>query len=624
MCGIVGYMNLNGAMVDANIIDNMCQTLVHRGPDEAGTFVDKNIGIGMRRLSIIDLKTGTQPITNEDNTLYIVFNGEIYNYRELKPDLVNKGHIFRTNSDTEVILHLYEEHSEGCLEYLNGMFAFAIWDKRKKKLFCARDRLGIKPFYYFLDKDRLIFGSELKTILEEKGLDLGLNFEALSQYLAFEFIPFPNTLIKNIKKLPPGHFMYAGDDGVQIRQYWYPENIEEKVRSEADVIEELYSLLKDSVSLRLRSDVPFGAFLSGGIDSSSIVALMSDLLDGDVKTFSIGFDDKTYNELDSASQVARLFNTDHKEQVIDPSAIDLIEKLINHMDDPIGDFSIFPTYLVSKLARESVKVVLSGDGGDELFGGYDTYLAQKLYGYYAHVPSEIRKYLVVPAVNMLPPTKKKKGIINKTKHFIGGTTMPDKYDHFRWMTFTRPEDNKHIFQDGVLQSINIDRVFSFIPKYLNENSSNGINRSMYVDIKSYLVDNILVKVDRMSMATSLEARVPFLDHRVVEFALSVPHELKIKNLTTKYLLKKMARKSLPDNIINKPKQGFSIPMKNWLKGPVKNLMTDMLSYNHLKEQGIFNPAYVQKLIKEHLDNDANHSHKLWSLILFQLWKQKFT
>ena len=328
MCGIVGYMNLNGAMVDANIIDNMCQTLVHRGPDEAGTFVDKNIGIGMRRLSIIDLKTGTQPITNEDNTLYIVFNGEIYNYRELKPDLVNKGHIFRTNSDTEVILHLYEEHSEGCLEYLNGMFAFAIWDKRKKKLFCARDRLGIKPFYYFLDKDRLIFGSELKTILEEKGLDLGLNFEALSQYLAFEFIPFPNTLIKNIKKLPPGHFMYAGDDGVQIRQYWYPENIEEKVRSEADVIEELYSLLKDSVSLRLRSDVPFGAFLSGGIDSSSIVALMSDLLDGDVKTFSIGFDDKTYNELDSASQVARLFNTDHKEQVIDPSAIDLIEKLI--------------------------------------------------------------------------------------------------------------------------------------------------------------------------------------------------------------------------------------------------------------------------------------------------------
>ncbi len=623
MCGIVGYLKLNGETVDTKTIDNMCRTIVHRGPDDVGSFVKENVGIGMRRLSIIDLETGKQPISNEDNTLHIVFNGEIYNYRELRPDLVKKGHKFRTNSDTEVILHLYEEYSERCLKFLNGMFAFAIWDEKKKELFCARDRLGIKPFFYLLDKEKLIFGSELKTILEEKKLNLELDFEALSQYLAFEFIPFPRTLISGIKKLPPGHFLFAGKEGVKIEKYWNPEDIEVRTRTEDEAVEELYTLLKDSVRLRLRSDVPFGAFLSGGIDSSSIVALMSELLDGDVRTFSIGFDDKTYNELSYAGQIAGLFKTDHTEQVIEPSAVDLIENLINYMDDPIGDFSIFPTYLVSRLAREKVKVVLSGDGGDELFGGYDTYLAQKLYQYYSIIPSRVRENVILPFINMLPPTEKKKGLINKAKHFVGGTSMPDKYAHFRWMVFLRPEENSCIFSDEISGGIDAESAFSFIPEYLNENRLSGINKSMYLDIKSYLVDNILVKVDRMSMATSLEARVPFLDHRVVEFALSIPHHLKIKNFKTKYILKKMNERSLPDNVINKPKQGFSIPMKNWLKGPVKPMMTDMLSYNRIKEQGIFNPDYIKRLIQEHLENKCNHSHKLWSLILFQLWKDRF-
>lgn len=623
MCGIVGYMRFDDRPVDRGVIDRMCSTIIHRGPDDAGTLVKANVGLGMRRLSIIDLQTGKQPISNEDGTLHIIFNGEIYNYRELRPDLVKKGHVFKTSSDTEVILHMYEEYSSGCLKYLNGMFAFAIWDEAKKELFCARDRLGIKPLYYYLDEKRLIFGSELKVILEEKELGLDLDIDALSQYLSLEFVPFPNTLIRSIKKLPPGHFFTVSEKGFHIVPYWNIEEVQEKERSEEETVEELFSLLQDSVRLRLRSDVPFGAFLSGGIDSSSVVGMMSGLLDNQVETFSIGFHDRSYNELEYAGQVARHFNTLHTEHILVPSVIDLVENLVNYMDDPIGDFSIFPTYMVSRLAREKVKVILSGDGGDELFGGYDTYIAQKLYEYYSLIPSRMRKYVILPIIEMIPPTSKKKGIINKAKHFIKGASISEQYNHFRWMIFLKPDDKNHIFHNDVIGRINSAESFSFIPRYLNENRLKGINRSMYVDIKSYLVDNILVKVDRMSMAVSLEARVPFLDYRLVEFALSIPQEMKIRNFRTKYILKKMAGRFLPGNIVNKPKQGFSIPMKQWLKGPIKDMMTDMLSHERLKRQGIFNAGYVEKMIKDHLENRMNNSHQIWSLMLFQLWKERF-
>lgn len=623
MCGIVGYLRFDGKRVDKQVIDRMCQTIVHRGPDDVGSYLTDNIGIGIRRLSIIDLEKGHQPISNEDNSIHIVFNGEIYNYKELKSNLIKNGHMFKTDSDTEVIVHLYEDYSTGCVQYLNGMFAFAIWDDKKKELFCARDRLGIKPFYYFYDGRILLFGSELKVILEKKDLHLDLDYDALFQYLSFEFIPYPSTLISTVKKLPPGHYLFINHKGLKIEKYWHVEEIEEKERTEKEAIDTLYTLLKDSVRLRLRSDVPFGAFLSGGIDSSSVVAMMSELLDHKVKTFSIGFEDKSYNELDYAGRVARLFRTDHTEHVLKPSAIELVEKLIDHLDDPIGDFSVFPTYLVSKMARQKVKVILSGDGGDELFGGYDTYIAQKIYKFYSKIPYFLRKNLILPFSNKLPPTEQKKGLINKIKRYIEGASLSEEYSHYRWMAFLRPDENDLIFHPDISQSINREMAFSFITKYLGENKLKGLNRSMYLDIKTYLVDNILVKVDRMSMATSLEARVPILDHRIVEFVLSLPQDFKINNFKTKYILKKMAKGILPDNIINKPKQGFSIPMKNWLKGPVKSLMTDMLSYSRIKRQGIFNPDYIENLMKEHLENKDNHSHRLWGLILFQLWKERF-
>lgn len=624
MCGIVGYFNRNRESVDEKVMNDMLQKIHHRGPDDMGCYIDKNIGLGMKRLSIIDLQTGHQPIANEDNTLHIVFNGEIYNYIELREILQKKGHFFKTDSDTETILHLYEEYREDCVQYLNGMFAFAIWDETRKSIFCARDHLGIKPFYYYLDQYEFLFASELKAILEEKGIKRSLDYTAISQFLSFEFVPNPRTLIDSIKKIPPGHWLFVSERDTKLEKYWRLEDITISSRSEEDTVDELYTLLKDSVRLQLRSDVPFGAFLSGGIDSGIMTAMMSELLGEGVKTFSIGFENASYNELEYARTVSRKYKTHHTEYTLEPSSIDLIEKLVYHMDDPIGDFSIFPTFMVSQLAREKVKVVLSGDGGDELFGGYDTYLAQKFYyNYYQYIPKTMRERFLVPICNLLPPTEKKKGIINKIKRYVDGAELPSEYEHFRWMIFFEQKEYRTLFTEDSLNQFDLARSYYFIPNYLENAGNTGLNRSMFLDIKSYLVDNILVKVDRMSMATSLEARVPFLDKRVVELAFSIPDKFKIKGRRTKCILKKMAGRLLPEKIINRPKQGFSIPMKNWLKGPVRSMMTDLLSYDRIKKQGIFNPVYIELLIKEHIENKNNHSHKLWSLMLFQLWNDTF-
>ncbi|MFQ5455868.1 MAG: asparagine synthase (glutamine-hydrolyzing) [Nitrospirota bacterium] len=619
MCGIVGYFNIDGSPVNEEMINNMLHKIHHRGPDDMGCYIKRDIGIGMKRLSIIDLTSGHQPISNEDNRLHIVFNGEIYNYIELRDVLQKKGHLFKTDSDTETILHLYEEYREECVTYLNGMFAFAIWDEVKRTIFCARDHLGIKPFYYYIDQNRLIFASELKALLEDSYIDRSLDYTALTQFLSFEFIPSPRTLIDSIKKLPPGHWLRVSGKGTRIEKYWRLEDITLSSRPVKDTEEELYSLLRDSVRLQIRSDVPFGAFLSGGIDSSTITAIMSELLGEGVKTFSIGFKNESYNELEYSREVSKRFNTDHTEYILEPSSIDLIERLIYHLDDPIGDFSIFPTYMVSKLAREKVKVILSGDGGDELFGGYDTYLAQKFYHYYQLIPRLVRENLLNQICSLLPPTEKKKGIINKIKRYVDGANLPLKYEHFRWMTFVRQREYDTLFTEETLQQFDITGSYSFITNYLNSAGDTGLNRSMFLDVKSYLVDNILVKVDRMSMAASLEARVPFLDRRVVELAFSMPDLLKIRGRTTKYILKKMAERLLPERVIYRQKQGFSIPMKNWLKGPVRAMMMDLLSYSRIQKQGIFNPIYIENLIKGHLENRDNHSHKLWGLMLFQLW-----
>lgn len=618
MCGICG-VSFQHKPVPESLVKAMCDKITHRGPDEAGYFIHENFGMGMRRLSIIDLSTGTQPIYNEDHSLAIVFNGEIYNFQSLREELRSKGHRFYTNADTEAIVHAYEEWGTESPEHLNGMFAYSIFDHTSQRLFLARDRVGIKPLYYYWDGKTFAFGSEIKSILEVPGIDRSIDVEALNRFLTFEYISAPESIFQKVRKLPPGHWLLFENGRLSIQKYW-DVPFEDEFLSEEEAKEELRALLSDSVNLRLISDVPLGAFLSGGIDSSTIVGLMAGHMDQPVKSFSIGFEDSSYNELDYARTVAHAFHTEHKEFIIQPDAVSMVEKLIYHLDEPFGDFSIFPTYLVSKMAREHVTVILSGDGGDELFGGYDTYVADKMAQTYRQIPGFIRKGLVEPFARALPPTAQKKGLVNKIKRFTEGAAYPADLQHVRWMIFLSEKDRAALFLPDHLENIRDGATYSLMRDYFSRaKTGDRLNQQSFVDLKTYLVDDILVKVDRMSMATSLEARVPFLDHRIVEFAFRVPGNLKIKNGETKYILKEAMRDLLPEKILTRDKQGFSIPIKNWIRHELKEMMLDILSPEKIRREGFFQVEYINRLVEEHLKGKENHSHRLWALMMFEWW-----
>ena len=624
MCGIAGIVYTDrDRPVAIDDLKRMCGSLIHRGPDDEGFFTRGNVGLGMRRLKVIDLVTGGQPISNEDGSIWIVFNGEIYNYPELRRELEQKGHKFSTHTDTETIVHAYEEYGENCVSKLNGMFAFAIWDDSRKKLFLARDRIGVKPLYYFFDGHRLIFGSELKAILQCKDIPKNIDHQALDAFLTFEYVPAPLSIFAEIKKLPAGHVLTFERGKVSTRQYWDLRFYSARA-GEDELGETLYGLLKDAVRMRLISDVPLGAFLSGGIDSSTLVALMSELMDRPVKTFSIGFDDLSYNELEYARTVAKYFGTDHEELTIRPDAVNLVSDLIKHLDEPLADVSIFPTYLVSKLAREHVTVVLSGDGGDELFGGYEWYVAQKLARHYGYLPKAMKTRLIPSLIGLVPPSPKKKGPVNKLKRFVEGSALPESLRHFRWSSFLTGEAKQDLYSDGLRQSVNHDatcaRFTSYFDAYIEADPT---WQEQFADVKTYLADDILVKVDRMSMANSLEARSPFLDYRVAEFAAGLPSDLKLKGLQTKYLLKRCMRAKLPPCILKRKKEGFSIPMKNWLQQELRPMMEDMLSPKRVSQEGLFNSVYIEKLKADHLDGVANNSHQLWSLMVFEIWRSTY-
>jgi asparagine synthase (glutamine-hydrolysing) len=600
----------------------MCESIVHRGPDDQGLYTCGNVGLGSRRLEVIDLETGHQPMANEDESVWIVFNGEIYNYRSLREELGRRGHRFQTRSDTESIVHAYEEFGEGCLEKLNGMFALAIWDVPRQRLFLARDRLGIKPLYYYFDGKQLVFGSELKAILQAPGVERSVDLVALNNYLTFEYIPSPRSIFQKVHKLEPGHYLtWDGGDPVKS-SYWH---LSVQPNDQQDSGRRLRELMADAVRLRLVSDVPLGSFLSGGVDSSIVVALMAQLADGPVKTFSIGFKDSSYNELEYARAVAERYATDHHEYVIEADAVELTERLISHFDEPFGDFSIFPTYLVSQMARQDVTVALTGDGGDELFGGYDTYLAQRFDRRFYHWwPKAIKKGIFEPLADRLTPREKKKGLVNIFKRFIQGARLPGELSHARWMIFLTQAERMLLFSPEIREQLAQSDPYDFLRRHAGDAGQvDELNRSGYVDVKSYLVDDILVKVDRMSMAVSLEVRVPFLDHRVVEFSFSLPPDQKIRGLQTKYLLKQTMNDLLPAAIRRRDKQGFSIPIKNWLRDQLRPMMTDLLAESRLRSQGFFNAAYVSRLVDEHLRGVENHSHKLWSLMVFESWYQAY-
>jgi len=622
MCGICGYVETYPDLAqDPSLLSSMTDIMRHRGPDEVGYYADECAHLGVRRLSVIDLESGQQPVSNEDGNIQVVFNGEIYNFKDIRRALLAKGHRFQSNCDSEVIAHAYEEYGYHCVDHFNGMFALAIWDRSRRRLYLARDRIGIKPLYYWFDEGRLVFGSELKAIMLHPSVPATVDPTSVDQFLTLEYIPRSRSILKDVFKLEPGHYLTFEQGRLEKVEYWdlQPRDHPGDERRSAET---LLELMTDAVGLRLISDVPLGAFLSGGIDSSSIVALMSRAQKDKVRTFSIGFDDQTYNELPWARLVAKEFQTESYEKTLSPDILGLAIKLGRHLDEPIADFSIFPTYLVSELARSQVTVALSGDGGDEIFGGYETYRAERLSRYYNLLPALLRNDVVPWAMTRVRPRAAKKGLVNKTKRFVEGAAMPNHWQHMRWMQFMRDKDRGDLYRQDLFESIDRDELAREVRDLFGRVSAyEPLAQQQYLDIKTYLPDNILTKVDRMSMAVSLEARVPMLDHRLVELAWSLPEHWKLTAATSKVILRKAMSGLLPTEVLTKPKEGFSIPMKLWLGGPLRGLMHDLLHPDRIKLRGYFDPVCTERWKSEHVSGQRNHSHRLWALMVLEMWMQ---
>ncbi|HEY8258901.1 MAG TPA: asparagine synthase (glutamine-hydrolyzing) [Gemmatimonadales bacterium] len=621
MCGIAGIVPLNGGTpADGSQLGAMCATIVHRGPDDEGCDIRDGVAIGMRRLSIIDLSGGHQPIFNEDRTVRVVYNGEIYNYRELRAELEAAGHHFATASDTEVLVHLWEEHGSNFAARLNGMFAVALHDSRRRRFVLLRDHVGIKPLYYAMTPRHLIFGSEIKAILASGLTSRTLDVDALGQFLSWEYVPAPHTLLKEVKKLEPGAMLEVDLATSQVTQrtWWHLNGHTAAYRSAGEWEEAVDAKVRQCVTRQLVSDVPLGAFLSGGVDSSLVVAAM-----GPAQTFSIGFDDPSYNEVAWSRRVAESLGVSHSVEVIRPDVVGLFEHLMPFLDDPIGDFSIFPTYLVSKLAREQVTVVLSGDGGDELFGGYETYAAQEKARAWQRIPGFLRSGVLEPFISGLKPRPEKKGLVNKARRFVEGLGHDERLGHARWRLFTGAALRQELFAPDAHRALGTPIEAHILALAEEAGPRSELDRGLYVDLKSYLSDNCLVKIDRMAMAVSLEGRVPLLDPELIELAFSVPADLKLYHGDTKPLLKRVAARHVPRECVYRPKQGFSIPIKNWLDGELKPLVDELLGSDRIRREGLFRVETVERLRREHSSGVANHSHVLWSMLVFEDWRDRW-
>lgn len=604
----------------------MNDRLVHRGPDDEGFFQKDGIGLATRRLSIIDLATGHQPLVSQSGNSWITYNGEVYNYPELRQELVGRGCTFRTQSDTEVVVNLYEEFGLDFVKKLRGMFAFAIFDQKNRRLILARDPIGKKPLYYSQKKNgNLVFASEIKSILQFPGIGRDVDPEALDFFLTLEYIPAPFSILNEVKKLPAGHMLVYEDGRTTVREYWDIQP-NEKSRPFAAARDEFLGLLEEAVRLRMISDVPLGAFLSGGIDSSAVVATMARISRLPIQTFAIGFEERSYSELPFARLVAEQFKTDHQERTLTADIQDLVQRLARGLDEPLGDFSNFPTFLVSSLAREKVKVALSGDGGDEIFGGYEHYRAQQIARFIDPPVLRPIRFLAGRAARFVPPSELKKGLANRLRRLGQGFANDPANRHFRWMLFLTASQKHRLYHPDFLKESfvrDLPEREPFRTYFQRSRQFTGINRDLYLDLKTYLPDDIMVKVDRMSMAASLETRAPLLDTRLVEFAFSLPPGWKVRGGTGKWFLKKAMAGILDERIICRQKQGFSIPIKNWLKTDLREMLLDTLSEKRIREIGIFSVPYVQGLIREHLQNRDDHSHRLWSLMQFSLWNDYF-
>ena len=621
MCGIAGIVARPDEVVEAADVHRMCQTIAHRGPDDQGIRGDGPVGLGMRRLSIIDLSGGRQPIHNEDQSVWVVFNGEIYNFPELRRDLERRGHTFYTHSDTEVIVHLYEEMGADCVKQLRGMFAIALYDKQKRSLLLARDRLGKKPLHYALHNGRLLFGSEIKAILAVAPELAEVDSEGLLQYFYFGYIPDPLTAFQRIRKLPPGHLMEYAHGTITIREYWdVPAYGTHPAMSEEECLEELERRLEEAVRIRLISDVPLGALLSGGVDSSIVVALMARVSSGPVKTFSIGFHAEKFNEAEYARLVGERFGTDHHELVLDPNLEETLSFLSGMLEEPFGDSSMLPTYYVCRMARQQVTVALSGDGGDELFAGYDRYLVAMERQKFDRMPRWLGRLYREQVHDRVPS-----GMYGKNLAWNASLSARDRYlDDVSFFPALHRERN--LFTGDFLAAAQKlpDPLQRWQRYYDDAPATDRLSRLMYLDMKTYLTADILAKVDRMSMATSLEVRVPMLDQELVEWVAALPAEWKFRAGTRKYVLKKLAeRLGIPSELLHRKKQGFQMPLVDWMRSEVKDQFLRVLLEPKTLQRGYFKPEAVRALVDEHAQGRRNRSGLLWRMFVLELWHRNF-
>jgi len=625
MCGIVGEVFASASgKADANLVGQMCKAIWYRGPDDQGVISRGQASLGMVRLAIIDIVGGAQPMSSTDQSVHLVFNGEIYNFISLRESLIQSGYTFRTQSDTEVILHLYKEHGQDFVQRLRGMFSIALWDENERKLLLVRDRLGVKPLFYHFDGDRLLFGSEIKSLLQDPTIERVPNYRAVDQMFRFGYTMPPDTCFKGISELPPASTLTFSQGQVDIRKYWDLHFEEaptyDKNRSRDDLLE----LLRESVRLRMISDVPLGALLSGGIDSTLIVALMSEISDEPVKTFSIGFEDPSFSELPLARQVADRYSTDHHELFVKPDVVDLIPSLISHHDAPFYDTSAIPTYYVCKMAREHVTVALSGDGGDELFAGYNLYRAEKAARYISMLPTSVGGSAMIWLANQIPESG---GYVNKgrvAREFMRAVYLQSSERYERWSSKVKSETRGQLYQaPELVDCLTNTHARHISDLFASQPDATTLGKYLYTDTKTELAQDVLVKVDRMSIANSLEIRSPLLDHKLHENAATMPDRAKLNGRTSKYLLKSLAKQYLPPDLLKRPKRGFSVPLDRWFREDLAEYAAEIILDPSTLSRGLFNKLAVDQLMTDHRSGVTNYGREIWMLLVTELWHRMY-
>jgi asparagine synthase (glutamine-hydrolysing) len=633
MCGIAGIVDLQARPVEPSLVRRLCDVLAHRGPDDEGYYIKDQVALGQRRLAILDLVGSRQPMSNEDGTVWTTFNGEIYNFRELRGRLEGLGHRFATRGDTETIVHAYEHHGPACVKELRGMFAFALWDQPRQTLLLARDRLGKKPLFYVEMDGQWVFASELQALLQHPGLSRELDSGALDDYLTYGYVPAPKTIFRGVHKLPPGHWLTlrlrpggSGGPEVHVERYWQLAYEPKLGLSEADAADGLMEVLREAVRLRMIADVPLGALLSGGIDSSIVVALLSQLSDRPVKTFSIGFDDQEFNELPHARRVAERCGTEHHELIVRPNALEVLPTLVRHYGEPYADSSAIPSYYVAKLTREHVKVALNGDGGDECFAGYERYAGGLAADRYGRIPAVVRRLAIEPLSRLIPVGGPRRSRLRQARRFLEVAAQPAPQRYLRWIGYVPTTEKAALYSPDFQEQLAGHRSESWLLEMWEGLTAAGLgplDQMLALDVESYLPYDLLVKMDIATMANSLEARSPFLDHHVMEFCARLPERYKLRGMRLKHLLKKAGAGLLPPETLTRRKMGFGVPVGSWMRGDLRPWMEDLLLSPRALKRGYFQPEALRQVVDRHLGGQEDRSFELWALLWLELWHQEF-